>query len=73
MHLKRKDWDAVYQYCTAEEYNFLFYNIQKPKDKRIMKNFSEYISTKKLPSNVARVEAQQSLQNQDPSSNEKDS
>ena len=73
MHLKRKDWDAVYQYCTAEEYNFLFYNIQKPKDKRIMKNFSEYISTKKLQSNVARDEAQQSLQNQDPASDEKDS
>ena len=73
MHLKRKDWDAVYQYCTAEEYNFLFYNIQKPKDKRIMKNFSEYISTKKMPSNVAADETQSLLKNQDPVSDEKDS
>jgi hypothetical protein len=44
MGMKRDEWLSVYEYCTTGEYNFLYYNMMKPKPLRIMKNFDELIS-----------------------------
>lgn len=41
MGLKKKQWFEVFAHCTEGEHNFLFYNIQKPKTMRIMKNFDK--------------------------------
>lgn len=46
MHLKRPQWDEVFQYCTGTDHDFLFYNMkQKDKRMRIMKNFQEFVFT----------------------------
>jgi len=48
MGLKLKEWIEVYEYCTAgSQYDFMFYNLQKPKPLRIMKNFNEIITVNK--------------------------
>lgn len=44
MGLDKKQWERVYNYCTGEDHSFLFYNTQKQKKRRIMKNFSEIIN-----------------------------
>lgn len=44
MGLDKKQWERVYSYCTGDEHAFLFYNTQKSKKQRIMKNFSEIIN-----------------------------
>jgi hypothetical protein len=44
MGLDKKQWERVYTYCTSDDHSFLFYNTQKPKKLRIMKNFSEIIN-----------------------------
>lgn len=43
MGLKRDQWIQLYQYCVKEDHSFLFYNIQKPKPVRIMKQLSEVV------------------------------
>lgn len=42
--LKRKEWDEVYNYCTHDDYGFMFYNFQKPRRLRICKNLDKYIA-----------------------------
>lgn len=46
MGLKRDAWQEVYEYATEDDYAFLFFNFQKPKRLRMMKNFDEYIIVK---------------------------
>ena len=47
MGLKKKQWFEAYDYCMeGGEYNFMYYNSQKPKKERIMKNFNEIITFK---------------------------
>ena len=43
LSMKRKRWEEVYEHCTSDDYNFMFFNFQKPKAFRIMKNFDSYI------------------------------
>lgn len=43
MSMGKDQWLRVYKYCTKDPYSFLFYNMQRPKEKRIMKNFNENI------------------------------
>lgn len=43
MGLKTDEWYEVYQYCTKDDFSFLFYNMQRKKKFRLMKNFTEYI------------------------------
>ena len=44
MGMKRDQWLECYQYCVKGDYNFLYYNMMKPKNERVMKNFDEIIS-----------------------------
>lgn len=44
MGMGKSEWLKVYNYCTKDPYSFLFYNIQRSKDKRIMKRFDEEIN-----------------------------
>lgn len=46
MGLKNKDWVEVYRYAVKEPYDFLYLNIFFERDKRIMKNFDEYLFVK---------------------------
>lgn len=43
MSLKRPQWNEMFEYCTSGDHSFLFYNIQKPKRLRCMKNFQEIL------------------------------
>lgn len=43
MGLKRPQWDELYQYCIEGDHNFLFYNMQRPKHLRLMKNLTEVL------------------------------
>jgi hypothetical protein len=43
MGLKRPEWDEMYQHCIAGDHNFLYYNMQKPKKLRLMKNLTEVL------------------------------
>lgn len=43
MGLKKDQWHELYRYCVSEDHGFLYYNIQKPKHMRIMKNMSEVV------------------------------
>jgi hypothetical protein len=43
MGLKKQDWLNVYEYCVNGDFNFIFYNMQKEKRLRIMKNFDEHV------------------------------
>lgn len=50
MGLKRKDWDAVYYYCTEGKHDFMFIDFQKPRGEQMMKNFDTFIEEgSKLP------------------------
>lgn len=42
--LKRNVWQNIYDHCTEGEFNFMFFNYQKPEKFRIMKNFDKYIT-----------------------------
>ena len=43
MGLKKEQWIEVYQHAVEGDHNFLYYNMQKPKRLRIMKNFSKVL------------------------------
>jgi hypothetical protein len=43
MGMENDQWDKVYQYCVSGEYNFLFFDIQKPDGMKVMKNFEEFL------------------------------
>ena len=43
VHMKREAWQMVYEYCTGDDYNFMFINYQKPKRLRVMKNFEQVV------------------------------
>ena len=45
--MKMKDWLEVYDYCTADDYSFMFINYQKPKRLRVMKKFDQYVFIEK--------------------------
>ncbi len=46
MGLKKDDWLELYEYATGGDHSFLYINFQKPKNMRLMKNFSEYLFIK---------------------------
>ena len=46
MGMKRAQWLDMFSHCIQGEHNFLFYDIQKPKAMRIMKNFDSFIHFK---------------------------
>lgn len=52
MGMKKKDWEETFRYCVKEDFGFLYYNIQREKSKRIMKNFDEILFHE--PDNVKR-------------------
>lgn len=35
----KKDWLEAYEHCVNEDFGFMYFNFQKPKRLRIMKNF----------------------------------
>lgn len=41
--MKRETWQQVYDYCTGDEYSFLYINYKRPKKMRCMKNFDEFV------------------------------
>ena len=43
MGLKRIQWDEMLNYCFEEDHSFCYYNLQKPKRLRCMKNFQEIL------------------------------
>lgn len=43
MGLKRPQWEEMYQHCIEGDHNFLFYNMQRPKHLRLMKNLTEVL------------------------------
>lgn len=43
MGMPEEQWDSVYDYCVKGEYNFLFFDIQKPDGMKVMKNFEEFL------------------------------
>lgn len=46
MGLNIKDWFEMFRYATKEPHGFLYLNLYKDKDKRVMKNFDEYLFIK---------------------------
>ena len=44
MKLKFDEWLKVYDYAVKGDHDFMFINSQKPKGKKIMKNFTEYLN-----------------------------
>lgn len=44
MHLNSKDWTEMYRYATKGPYNFLYLNMFKPDELKVMKNFDEYLT-----------------------------
>jgi hypothetical protein len=46
MHLDYKQWLKVYEYATTGAFNYLYINYQRPKELRMMKNFSKVIFIK---------------------------
>lgn len=46
MAMSANQWMEAYRYCTRDPHSFMFYNIQKPKALRVMKNFSEILMFK---------------------------
>lgn len=45
--LKFPEWLEVYNICVSEPHGFMFFNHQKQKETRIMKNFTKYIVSQK--------------------------
>ena len=43
MGMKKDQWYQAYEYCVKLPHSFLFYNIMKPKELRLMRNFSEIV------------------------------
>jgi hypothetical protein len=43
MGMKKDQWYKVYDYCVDGPHNFLFYDISKSPQMRIMKNFDQYV------------------------------
>jgi hypothetical protein len=43
--LRKEPWMAVYNHCVSDDYSFMYFNYQKPKKMRIMKNFDSYLMT----------------------------
>ena len=61
--MKKDPWHQCYQYCVDGDYNFLYYNMMRPKNERVMKNFDEIVS-------VGTDDPPDSPQKADPSSDE---
>lgn len=56
---KRNTWQELYEYCTEAEYAFMYFNYQKGKQLRIMRNFDEYVFAPK----DARIPIKRPLEN----------
>ena len=41
--IKKRDFEKVIDYCTADKYSFMFINRHAPRDKQIRKGLDEYI------------------------------
>jgi energy-coupling factor transporter ATP-binding protein EcfA2 len=41
MGMTKDQWMVAYKFATRDDYSFLFYNIQRPRALRLMKNFDE--------------------------------
>jgi hypothetical protein len=41
MGLKKDQWMQAYKHATADDYAFMYYNIQRPRALRLMKNFDQ--------------------------------
>lgn len=49
MGMKKDTWLEAYRYCVADEYAFMYYNIQREKALRVMKKFQQVLSVKEDP------------------------
>ena len=43
MGLRKEQWEQVYAYAVAGDHSFMFYNMQKPRTQRIMRNFDQVL------------------------------
>ena len=43
MGLKKDQWEQVYRYAVAGDHSFMYYNMQKPRTQRIMRNFDKVL------------------------------
>ena len=58
MGMTKDQWLKVYRICVGDEYGFMFYNIQRPKHLRVMKNFETnlYFKEEEEPSKKRKAE-----------------
>lgn len=47
MGMRKEEWLMTYNYCVSDPHSFLYYNMQKPKPLRVMKNFDEILTIRK--------------------------
>lgn len=43
MGLKREQWQQMYEHCVSGDHSFLYYNMQRPKHLRLMRNLNEVL------------------------------
>lgn len=43
MGFKKDQWYQAYEHAVQGDHNFMYYNIQKPKELRVMKNFDQVL------------------------------
>lgn len=55
MHMDKIAWEKVYKYCTDGEHDFLFYDLQKPRQHQIMKNMCQYVTYNEKDSSNKRI------------------
>lgn len=46
MDMYKKQWFECYNYCTSEQYSFLYFNSQQPLGSRVMKRFDQFVKFK---------------------------
>jgi|WetSurMetagenome_2_1015567.scaffolds.fasta_scaffold00451_14 hypothetical protein len=63
MHLDFKQWTKVYEYATTGAFNYLYINYQRPKELRMMKNFTKVIFFKQEETNEKDLLKQQDQKN----------
>jgi hypothetical protein len=46
--IRKREFEKVIEYCTSDQYSFLYINRHAPKDKRVRKNLDQIIDLNKF-------------------------
>jgi hypothetical protein len=46
MAMKKDEWVEAFEYCTEDEFGFMFYDLNKSRDRRLMKDFTQIVFNK---------------------------